>query len=338
MDNINFPAQPPNSPAESLGSISSEDAPSGDLVFLVGPAQEEILADLTGLREASSVFAEILAPYAMEMQGISYPGSGSGSGSGSPLPREISLPDDNDFAMKAIFYALAFPGEFIRPATPANPAPAGPSAREFLHLAVAIKKYKLQDNLFVPWARWFAEVVDKVKANGGTAQEMVWLVAAAWQLGERRRFAELGLDLMVKHQGRAGSFARLWAGDVVVLRVLPENFPLVGERAAQLKMRVLDLVRHRVADDGCGCGERAELTSSWEDVWEEHGWGSTVPLSELLRAVEPLAEQEAASVGEECDCGERELGPGAVKKELEKAKREAKICFECVEMGGAHSH
>ncbi|KAJ4397957.1 hypothetical protein N0V85_006407 [Neurospora sp. IMI 360204] len=306
MDNINFPAQPPNSPVESLGSLSSEDAPSGDLVFLVVPAQEEILVDLTGLREALSVFAEILAPYAMEMQGISYPGPGSAS----PLPREIALPDDDVFAMKAIFYALASPGHFIRPATPGNPAP-GPSAREFLHLAVAIKKYKLQDNLFVPWARWLAEVVDKVKADG-TAQEMIWLVAAAWALGQRRR-------------------------------VLPDNFrsrflALVGERAAQLKMRVLDLVRHRVADDGCGCGGRAQLTSSWEDVWEQHGWGSSVPLSELLRAVEPLAEQEAASVGEECDCGERELGPGAVKEELEKVKRETKICFECVEMAGAHSH
>ena len=138
MDITNLPSQPPNSPAESRGSISSEDAPSGALVFLVGPAQEAIPVDVTGLREASSVFAQLLAPHASEMQGISYPG-GSGSFA-SPLPREIALPDDDAFAMKVIIYALAFPGRFIRPATPVDPAPA-PSVREFLHLAVAIKKY-----------------------------------------------------------------------------------------------------------------------------------------------------------------------------------------------------
>ena len=104
-------------------------------------------------------------------------------------------------------------------------------------------------------------------------------------------------------------------------------------------MQVLDLVRHRVADDACSCGGRGELTSSWETVWEEHGWGATVPLSVLRAAVVPLAEREAADVAEECDClSERELGPGAVREALRKAEMDAMICDECVEMGGAHSH
>ncbi|KAK3503355.1 hypothetical protein B0T13DRAFT_522054 [Neurospora crassa] len=300
MDNTNLPSQPPSSPAESRGSISSEDAPRGALVFLVGPVQEEIPVEVTGLREASSVFAELLAPHAMEMQGISYPG-GSGLFA-SPLPREIALPDDDAFAMKAINYALAFPGRFIRPATPSDPAP-GPSVREFLHLAVAIKKYKLQDNWFVPWPRWFEAAIDKVKANG-TAQEMVWLVAAAWQLGQRRRFGKLGLDLMVKHEGRAGSYFRFCERD--------------GGRAE---------------------GAASKVLVAWASVYDEYGWGAAVPLSELLGAVEALAEQEAASVAEECDCmGERDLSSAAVKEELKKFKREAKICVECVLMDeGSHS-
>ncbi|KAL0467600.1 hypothetical protein QR685DRAFT_481109, partial [Neurospora intermedia] len=336
MDNTNLPSQPPNSPAESRGSISPEDAPSGALVFLVGPAQEAIPVDVTGLREASSVFAQLLAPHASEMQGISYPG-GSGSFA-SPLPREIALPDDDAFAMKVIIYALAFPGRFIRPATPVDPAPA-PSVREFLHLAVAIKKYELRDNWFVPWPRWFEAAIDKVRANG-TAQEMVWLVAAAWQLGQRRRFAELGLDLVVKHEGRAGSYFLFCERDGVVQRALPLKFwCLIGERAARLHKRVVDLVRSRAQDDGCGCGGRAEVNSSWANVYDEYGWGAAVPLSELLGAAEALAEQEAASVAEECDCmGERDLGPAAVKEDLEKFKREAKICVECVLMDeGSHS-
>ncbi|KAK1773667.1 hypothetical protein QBC45DRAFT_437474 [Copromyces sp. CBS 386.78] len=335
MDNTNFPPQPPNFPAESLGSVSSEDAPSGDLVFLVGPSEEAVPVDIIGLREASPVFAELLAPYANEMQGISYPGSGSAS----PLPREIALPDDDAFAMKAIFHALAFPGQFIRPATPA--APAGPSAREFLHLAVAIAKYRLATNMFVPWPRWFAAVVERVRGPNGTDQEMVWLVAAAWALGQKRRFAELGLDLMVKHEGRGtGSLFRFCERDGVVQRVLPMKFwCLIVGRAARLHKRVVDLVRSRAQDDGCGCGERAELNNSWANVYDEYGWIATVPLSELLRAAEPLAEREAATVAEVCECmGERELGPAAVKEELKKFKREAKICFDCVRMDeGSHS-
>ena len=60
---------------------------------------------------------------------------------------------------------------------------------------------------------------------------------------------------------------------------------------------------------------------------------------ELLGAVEPLAAQEATGVVGECECiGERELGPAAVKEELEQFKREAKICFDCVRMAeGTHS-
>lgn len=104
-------------------------------------------------------------------------------------------------------------------------------------------------------------------------------------------------------------------------------------------MKVLDLVRHSVADDGCGCGERAQLTSAWENVWEEHGWGSSVPLSDLLRAVEPLAEREATTVAEECECmEERELEPEAVREALTKAKRDAMICFVCMERAGKHAH
>ncbi|KAK3950012.1 hypothetical protein QBC32DRAFT_372310 [Pseudoneurospora amorphoporcata] len=310
MDNTNFPPQPPNFAAESLGSVSSEDAPSGDLVFLVGPSEEEVPADIIGLREVSS----------------------------------IALPDDDAFAMKAIFHALAFPGQFIRPATPA--APAGPSAREFLHLAVAIAKYKLATNMFVPWPRWFAAVVEKVRGPDGTDQEMVWLVAAAWALGQKRLFAELGLDLMVKHEDRgAGSLFRFCERDGVVQRVLPMKFwckcPIISLRLCQLSLDSLNmkLTHFDLAHDGCGCGERVELNNSWANVYDEYGWIATVPLSELLRAAEPLAEREAATVAEECEyMGVRELGPAAVKEELKKFKREAKICFDCVLMDeGSHS-
>ena len=95
----------------------------------------------------------------------------------------------------------------------------------------------------------------------------------------------------------------------------------------------MDLVRSRAQDDECGCGGRAEFNNSWADVYDEYGWGASVPLGELLGAAEPLATQEATSVAGECECmGERELGPAAVKEELEKFKREAKICFDCVRM------
>ncbi|KAK3401522.1 hypothetical protein B0T20DRAFT_492241 [Sordaria brevicollis] len=341
MDNTNFlPSQPPNTPIEESASPSSPgESPSGDpqqqqqqqqLVFLVRGERLPVEIDLIGLREASPVFANLLRPYANEMQGISAASSPIASARPA-LPREIALPaDTNAFAIKAILHCLAFPGQFIRPAP-------GPTAREFLFLAIEIARYELKGNLFVPWRAWFAAVVERAR----TAQELVWLVAAAWALGQQRRFLELGLDLMVQHQGRtAAPFARLWVDDEVVKRVLPEGFrSIVGERAAQLKMKVLDLVRHRADDDGCGCGERAELTSDWVDVWDEHGWGSTVPLSDLLRAVEPLAEREATIVADECECmEERVLGPGVVRERLAEAKRQAMICFVCVERAGDHAH
>ena len=210
---------------------SGAGAPSGALVFVVGPpggAQEVLPVDLVGLREASPVFAALLAPYAMEMQG---------EAGEVPLPREIALPDDDVFAMKAIFHALAFPGQFIRgPALPPSPfAPRGAgappfvapglSAREFLLVALAVVKYQLQGNRWVPWKAWFSATADRVLATG-TAQEMVWLVAAAWVLDQRRVFPELSLELMIKHEGRAraGSFFRFCERDAVVQRVLPIKF------------------------------------------------------------------------------------------------------------------
>ncbi|CCC05468.1 hypothetical protein SMACR_08969 [Sordaria macrospora] len=236
--------------------------------------------------------------------------------------------------MKAIFHVLAFSSQFIRRPAPSAPAP-GPNAREFLHLEVAIAKYKLANNIFVPWPRWFMAVVEMVRGPNGTAQEMVWLVAAAWALGQKKAFAELGLDLMVKYEGRGvGSLFRFCERDAVVQKVLPMKFRcLIEGRAARLHKRVVDLIRSRAQDDGCVCGERPELNNSWVNAYDEFGWIATVPLSEVLGAAEPLAEQEAVSVAGECQCmGEREWGPAAIKEELEKFKREAKICFDCVRM------
>ncbi|KAJ4397955.1 hypothetical protein N0V85_006405 [Neurospora sp. IMI 360204] len=334
-------------------------SPVGNVIITVSghdPSQSEskfpplirLRVNDTVIRSASERFSAMLFPRQVperQSQVLSHPSDVW------PLqPKEVFLPDadDNPQAMSIILCVLHLRNDLVAQV---------PKPRGLLQIALLADKYDLRRALKLASGAWLGRSMVDCMASGTVlvdlgiapntdpvfrpkmaSKEIMDLVAAAWLFRERSAFAKLTVELAMRHQESFTSFLE----DKLLEQALPKKcWILLAERTGRVHSQLLELIYilgRRNEPDGnptSVCPHPTHFIDDYQQLYKRFGFGRVRPTGDeyppidLLLGIEAVNKHERMCPG--CVCGSRELHPQTVQKELERIKKEVRICLDCVE-------
>ncbi|PVH98435.1 hypothetical protein DM02DRAFT_46212 [Periconia macrospinosa] len=167
-------------------------APEGDVILVVGDKQFRIHADSLFLKRHSTVFAALFGPNFREGQDLN-----------TSSPKEITLPDDDPYAMTAICATMYHDFDHI---------PRSPTTDQVLSIIRHADKYDCIDVLTLP-----SQAYGWLKSDHLTdGKDLVNILAVSYLVRDQEGFKNASKALVSKYDG---SFADL--ADNAICDVLP---------------------------------------------------------------------------------------------------------------------